>query len=238
MKQNRPLITAILAMSADGKIADFQRSPARFGSATDKAHLETQIAAVDAVLFGAKTLHSYGTTLTVTQPQLLEERNRLGKSPQPIHIVITRQANFDPEIRFFYQPIERWLITTADSALLWRNRPEFRRIQTFSLPHNLSVNYFDPTQIASKLFELGIGKLALLGGGELIASFLTANLLDEIWLTICPLILAGNAPSPVAGQGFTEAIAPKLKLISAQAIADEVFLHYRVIRENLDFGFI
>ena len=30
----------ILAMTADGKIADRKRSPARFGSAADKAHLD------------------------------------------------------------------------------------------------------------------------------------------------------------------------------------------------------
>ena len=44
--------TVILAISADGKIADAVRSPARFGSANDKAHLEQQVAASDAVLFG------------------------------------------------------------------------------------------------------------------------------------------------------------------------------------------
>jgi riboflavin biosynthesis pyrimidine reductase len=44
MVQHRPHTTVILAMSADGKIADVRRSPARFGSKTDIAHLEEQIA--------------------------------------------------------------------------------------------------------------------------------------------------------------------------------------------------
>ena len=54
----RPHTTVVLAMSADGKIADVKRSPARFGSAADKAHLEKQVAQVDAVLFGAGTLRA------------------------------------------------------------------------------------------------------------------------------------------------------------------------------------
>jgi 5-amino-6-(5-phosphoribosylamino)uracil reductase len=51
MVQHRPYTTVILAMSADGKIADVRRSrsgcfaasPARFGSKTDIVHLEEQI---------------------------------------------------------------------------------------------------------------------------------------------------------------------------------------------------
>lgn len=43
MVQHRPHTTVMLAMSADGKIADVRRSPARFGSKTDIAHPEEQI---------------------------------------------------------------------------------------------------------------------------------------------------------------------------------------------------
>ena len=39
MMQHRPHTTVVMAMSADGKIADVRRSPARFGSLADKAHL-------------------------------------------------------------------------------------------------------------------------------------------------------------------------------------------------------
>ncbi|BAZ07185.1 bifunctional deaminase-reductase-like protein [Calothrix sp. NIES-3974] len=222
-----PQIIAILAVSADGKIADFRHSPARFGSKTDKAHLETQIAAADAVIFGANTLRAYGTTLTVTQPQLLEQRTQQGQTPQPVHIVITRKANLNPEIRFFQQPIERWLITTANNALFWQHRSEFNRILTFPL---LS-DEFDLSSIINHLANLGIRRLAVLGGSELVASFLNANLIDEIYLTICPLILGGKtAPSLVSGQGFLESTAPQLELLSTKVVENEVFLHYRVRR--------
>jgi len=39
--QNRPHTTVVLAMSVDGKIADFRRSPARFGSLVDNTLGET-----------------------------------------------------------------------------------------------------------------------------------------------------------------------------------------------------
>ena len=84
-QQHRPQTTVILAMSADGKIADVNRSPARFGSINDKAHLEKEIATKDGVLVGAGTLRAYGTTLTVSHPDLLKNRQCNGKSPQPVH---------------------------------------------------------------------------------------------------------------------------------------------------------
>lgn len=75
--------------------------------------------------------------------------------------------------------------------------------------------------------------LAVLGGGALVASLLEANLLDELWLTVCPLLLGGvDAPTPVDGAGIMAAFAPRLQLLDVRSIDDEVFLHYKVRREE------
>lgn len=100
----RPFTTVILAVSLDGKIADRDRSPARFGSAADKYHLEAQIAKADAVLFGAGTLRSYGTTLPISHPELLQQRHAQNKPPQPIHVVCSASGNINPQIAFFGKP--------------------------------------------------------------------------------------------------------------------------------------
>lgn len=92
----RPFTTVVLAMSADGKITDILQSPARFGSAADRSHLETQIAQADGVLFGAQTLRAYGSTLKITSSDLLQQRQQQDIPPQPIHIVCSRTAQFDP----------------------------------------------------------------------------------------------------------------------------------------------
>ena len=72
--KKRPKTTVILAMTADGKIADRTKTAARFGSNADKAHLESQIALADGVIFGAGTLKAYGSSLPITNPNLLEQR--------------------------------------------------------------------------------------------------------------------------------------------------------------------
>ncbi|GBE93026.1 RibD family protein [Nostoc cycadae] len=227
MAQHRPHTTVVLAMSADGKIADFRRSAARFGSGADQAHLEKQIAASDAVLFGAGTLRAYGTTLTVSHPTLLQHRIKEGKTPQPVHIVITQSADFNPEIKFFKQPIPRWLLTTTAGASVWQGRSEFEQILVFET----STGTIDTTAALQYLASIHITRLVVLGGGQLVASMVHSDLIDEFWLTICPLILGGTtAPTPVEGQGFFANLAPRLKLLAVEQVEQEVFLHYQVQR--------
>jgi 5-amino-6-(5-phosphoribosylamino)uracil reductase len=224
----RPFTTVVLAISLDGKIADRQRSPARFGSAADKHHLETQIAQVDAVLFGAGTLRAYGTTLPISHPNLLQQRQAHNKSPQPVHIVCSASGNLDPHLPFFRQPIPRWLLTTAIGAQQWADHKGFERI----IQAENAAGAVDWTAAFQTLATLGCDRVAALGGGELIAGLLAAECVDELKITICPLILGGQtAPTLVGGDGFLEAIAPRLELIAAPTIDQEVFLHYR-IKEN------
>ncbi|MBC1236058.1 RibD family protein [Nostoc sp. 2RC] len=273
MLQHRPHTTVVLAMSADGKIADYRRSPARFGSRADKAHLEKQIAASDAVLFGAGTLSAYGTTLTISNPNLLQRRAQGVKPLQPIHIVITHSGNLNPEISFFKQPVQRWLLTTMAGAASWNQcentltdhlpelkkeengtgSPEGWHLQELSKPRQNGVSQTSAKEYTPKferilVFEtptgeidistalkhlatLHITRLVVLGGGQLVASLLQLDLIDELWLTVCPLILGGtDAPTPVDGQGFLSHLAPKLQLLEVNTVEQEVFLHYRLQR--------
>lgn len=223
---HRPHTTVVLAMSADGKIADEMRSPARFSSPGDRIHLEKQIALADGVLFGAGTLRAYGTTLGVSNPELLELRNHQALSPQPVQIVCSRSAELDRQMRFFRQPLPRWLLTTDAGAIHWRSAGVyFERILVVDASTD-GMNWLDGLQ---QLLNLGIRRLCILGGASLVASLLEADLIDEFWLTICPLILGGGtAPTPVGGQGFSEQLAPRLELLSVQTIEQEIFLHYRL----------
>ena len=223
----RPYTTVVLAMSADGKIADYQASPARFGSPTDKAHLEKQIAFADGVLFGAGTLRAYRTTLSISHPELLEFRQRENKPPQPMQIVCSRSGTIDPQLRFFQQSVPRYLLTTVSGAQFWQNRPQFQKILIFETQQQ----EIDWQAAFLHLAELGLAKLAVLGGGNLVASLLAADLIDELWLTVCPLILGGReAPTPVEGAGYLEKLAPRLELLTAERVEQEVFLHYRLQR--------
>lgn len=210
-------------MSADGKIADANRSPARFASPADKAHLEQQVALADAVLFGAGTLRAYGTTMKVNSPANLQLRADMGKPPQPVQIVVSRRGEFAPHLKFFSQPVPRWLITTQKMALA--NQPDlFEKV--IILPQSPEIIW---QEVFGKLTTLGIKKLLVLGGGSLVASLAAENLIDEFWLTICPVILGGKtSPTPVDGLGLENKL--ELELIETRVLGSEIFLRYRFLK--------
>ncbi|NER82054.1 MAG: RibD family protein [Leptolyngbya sp. SIO1D8] len=222
MQSPRAYVTIVLAMSADGKIADSVRSPARFSSSQDLVHLETEIARADAALFGAGTLKAYGTCLPVRQPALIAQRQAQQKSSQPIQIVCSGSGQLDPTLSFFQQPVPRWLLTTEAGATLWTHTSVFERIL------GLLANPTDWTAILQIFFSMGIQRLVVLGGGTLTSHLIQQKLIDELHLTICPLLLGGKtAPTPFDGLGLKADLALHLKLVETKVIGNEVFLNYR-----------
>ena len=225
--KERPKTTVVLAMTADGKIADRAKNAARFGSNADKVHLESQIALADGVIFGAGTLKAYGSSLPITNPYLLQQRQEFIKPLQPVHILVSASGNLNPQQRFFQQAIPRWLLTTNYKS----ETSVFERVIIGKFLKER--NSFDWQTILPQFKQLGIEKLAVLGGGELVASLLSVDLIDELWLTVCPIILGGrNAPTPVAGIGFLQSQGKKLQLLEVKQIDQELFLHYKFLREN------
>lgn len=240
---HRPRTTVVLAMSTDGKISDSARSHPRFGSQADYDLLEQQVSLADAVLFGAATLKAGGTAMRVQKPELIAQRVASGKPEQPIQIVCTRSGKIDPTLKFFKQPIPRYLLTTATGAQQWKKTWEksqdasqagFDHVLYAPAPEEHSSEN-DPGIDWHHAFEVlqqhEVETIAVLGGGEIVAALLEADLIDELYLTLCPVLLGGkDAPSPVEGAGFAQADAPHLELLSVRRVEQELFLHYRVKR--------
>lgn len=217
--------TLVLAMTADGKISDAQKSPPTFGSKQDRLHLEDQMALADAILVGNGTLRDGGETVLVSNPEMLRARTDRGQSAQPIQIICSGSGKIDRNLPFFAQPIERWLITTEAGATDWLDLTKFNRVLV-SAAKDGTIDWQD---VKIQLQALGIETICFLGGSELAASLFAANFIDELWLTICPFIYGGTAaPSPVSGAGFTPELAPRLELLSVDRVEQELFLHYRI----------
>jgi 5-amino-6-(5-phosphoribosylamino)uracil reductase len=217
--------TLVLTMTADGKIADVQKSPPTFSSKRDYAHLEEQMALADVILVGSGTLNDGGETVLVSKPELIQSRTDRGQAPQPIQIICSRTGKLDRELPFFSQPISRWLITTNIGATNWLDITKFDRV----LVCETTDGDIDWQAVTIQLAELNIKNICCLGGSELAASLFAAKFIDELWLTICPFIYGGSAaPSPVSGLGFTPDLAPRLELLTIDRVEQEIFLHYRV----------
>ena len=226
-KPKRPHTTVVFAISADGKISDVARSQEKFGSDDDYTHLMRQVALADAAIVGASTLRVGGSSVRVRGDELLELRQQQGKPPQPVQIVCSNFGKIDPDLKFFNQPITRWLITTEEGAKPWQERSSFDRILAFDTPEKT----VDLNAALEELANSGIDRLAVLGGGGFVAALFAEDAIDELHLTVCPVIFGGStAPTPVDGDGLPPDMIPQLELLSSKTVGHEVFLHYRVLR--------
>jgi 5-amino-6-(5-phosphoribosylamino)uracil reductase len=222
--------TLVLAMTADGKIADAAKSAPTFGSARDYAHLEEQMALADIILVGSGTLNDGGSAVLVTQPALIQARIDRGQSPQPPQIICSRSGKIDAQLPFFSQPIERWLLTTKIGSIDWLTGASFSRVLICETADGSDIDW---QAVTVELTKLDIKNICFLGGSELAASLFAADFIDELWLTICPFIYGGStAPSPVSGAGFSPDLAPRLTLLSVDRVEQELFLHYQVQQKN------
>jgi 5-amino-6-(5-phosphoribosylamino)uracil reductase len=79
----------------------------------------------------------------------------------------------------------------------------------------------------------GVQRVLVEGGGDLLAQLLAQDLVDEVNVTLCPLLLGGvKAPTLLDGPGFSVDDARRLQLIDLRRAGDELFLRYAVIRRK------
>jgi 2,5-diamino-6-(ribosylamino)-4(3H)-pyrimidinone 5'-phosphate reductase len=91
-------------------------------------------------------------------------------------------------------------------------------------------NEVDLAALMDELGTMGIQRIMVEGGGELIAGLIRAGLVHEIYTFIGNLIIGGrNAPTLADGDGYvTEEEFSRLTLVETRRIEDGVLLHWKV----------
>ena len=165
-------------------------------------------------------------TLSVLDPELQKERVRRGQAIQPIRIIVSGHLNLSPSLPVFKKSFPPLWVVCCETASRAR-RERFARICRLIVCGRREVNV---RQLVSKLVkEYGIGVLLCEGGPTLNGAFFRANLVDELYVTLCPRIVGGKmAPTLVEGAGFSRLKdARHGRLISCRKGETEWFLHYR-----------
>ena len=76
--------------------------------------------------------------------------------------------------------------------------------------------------------KLGIQRLLVLGGSELNAQLLAANLIDELFVTIAPKVRLGrDVPTYADGEPLSRGNLQQYSLVENHAIGNEIFIRYR-----------
>ena len=213
-----------VAMSLDGKIASSRRDLPRFAGPADRRMMDRLRARADAILVGAGTLRAADFPLRIRAAALRRRRLSSGRPEQPLNILLSSSLAVPLNGRFFRSAGTRRLVVTTRDApssrvRALRGRGEVLVLGRRRVPLPLLMR---------KLRALGVRHLLLEGGGETNASFFRRGLVDEIFLTLCPVIIGGDrSPTPVDGRGLSPENFLRFRLASLRREGGDIFLHYR-----------
>jgi diaminohydroxyphosphoribosylaminopyrimidine deaminase/5-amino-6-(5-phosphoribosylamino)uracil reductase len=179
----RPWVIAKWAMTLDGRIATRNRD-SKWITADEArrwAHRHLR-ARVDAILVGA------GTVL-IDDPALT---NRSGRGRQPLRVVLCGRRPLWP----------RSQVLSDGGPTLLAVPQQFRSPPGAEAIVCGRVWKVDPHRLLRGLFDLGIRRVLVEGGGELLGSLFDAGVVDQAAVFVSPRVVGGiSAIQAVAGRG-------------------------------------
>ena len=206
-----PYVRVNFVASLDGAVTVDGRSGG-LGNAADKSvfHLLRELAEV--VLVGAGTVR--------TEKYNGVQRNTRGRDTPPPVAVVTGTADLDPASRLFTDTVVPPLILTLESA------PADRRAALADAGGEVVVlPRLTPDVLLAELGRRRLDRVLCEGGPSLLGALQAADAVDELCLTVAPLLVGGESGRIAHGPA---GVPPRrMALVGAVAADDALLLHYR-----------
>ena len=219
---NLPYVIVNCAMSVDGKIALPNYRQIRISNDEDIKRMYQLRNSVDAVLVGI------GTVLT-DDPKLTVKEKYVKNPKQPLRVVLDKECRTPHNALVVDDKTPSIIFSSTKKNV--KNYKKNVEVIDISLDKE---GFLDLKQVLSKLYNKGVKKLLVEGGGTVIWNFLKNNLVDELYIYIGSIII-GGAKSPTIADGYgikNENEVINLKLISLNQLGEGILLHYKTIDRN------
>jgi len=212
----RPRVVAAMIASIDGRSTIQGRSVA-LGHPADRALLRELRTAVDAILVGTATMRAerYANLLDDDQRR---QRVASGLEAEPIVATLSRRLDVPTDIPLLAETTARVQIYTeaegeVPSAGAWV------ALQRFAAGE-LTV----PAVLEHLGAERGARAVLCEGGPLLLRQLVAAECLDDLRITVSPLLVAGAGPTPLRGDRLDPPVGMTLR--DVHRADDHLFLHY------------
>jgi len=197
----RPWVAVNMASSADGR-ATVGDTSGGLGNAADRRLFAELRAQVDCVLVGTGTLATERYGSIVRNPAVREERQRAGRSPQPMCCVVTRTGRVPLDIPLFEDPEQEIALFSGAAVPLQGLRDLHAR-----------------RSVRTVLCE---------GGPRVVGALVADGLLDELFLTFSPLLVGAEGMKNVSEAPTAPGPVP-LSLLRVFKSEGALFLRYAVV---------
>jgi len=213
-------------MTADGKTSTRAFTPALFTSPADKRRLQEVRAGADAVMAGRGTVAADSMSMGLSQLDLRNERVSLGLPPVPMRVVVSNTGRLDPGWKVFKYPASP-LVVFSTRRMPVRLRPVIARQAELFLFTGRTVDLRKALEILRS--EFGVKRLVCEGGGTLLRSLTSLDLVDEIFLTVAPVVFGGRLAPTLTGLpgGFLKP-PRQFEIVRHSVLDGECFLELRL----------
>ena len=178
-RTGRPLVTLSYAQSLDGSIADRPGRPLTLSGDESMILTHGLRSSHEAILVGIGTVLADNPRLNV--------RLVSGNSPQPV--IVDSRLRFPPYANLLRNGRSPWIVTNEGADRERQEALEATGARVIRLP--ASNGLVDLTALLERLAEMGLNSLMVEGGAQIITSFLASRLVDQVILTIAPLLVGG-----------------------------------------------
>jgi 5-amino-6-(5-phosphoribosylamino)uracil reductase len=148
----------------------------------------------DAILVGAGTVRRDAPRLTVRYPDLLDRRRAAGQPDQPLKVTVTRTGDLDPASAFFTQGGDR--VVLCPETVLAATRARLGAVATV-----LGLDGPDSRSILDRLSALGVRRLLVEGGTQMLTRFLADGTFHHLRLAVAPFLIGQGTAPRLAGAG-------------------------------------
>lgn len=197
--------------SLDGAVSVDGRSGG-LGTPGDKAVFRLLRELADVVLVGAGTVRTEGYNGV--------RHNTRGRDTPPPVAVVTGSADLDPASRLFTDTVVPPLVLTLDTAPVQR-----RRALAAAGGEVVVLPRLSPDALLAELGRRGLNRVLCEGGPVLLGDLQAADAVDELCLTVSPLLVGGDAGRIARGPAGSS--PRRMTLVGAMAADDALLLRYR-----------
>jgi len=218
-----PVLRLNMVSSADGRVTDRDGRSGGLGGNGDKEVFRTLRALADGILVGAGTARAEGYGPHRLRTDLAQRRTAVGLGgPAPI-VVVSRSLDMDYDAPLFSEAQTPTIMLTCQSAPAdVQRRAAEAGVVVVAGDDDVDLKL----GVAVLRQQFGLAHILCEGGPSLNAALLDAGLVDELCLTLAPMVVGHDAPSLTAP---IQSGRP-LTLHTALEQDGELFLRYRLGR--------